>query len=213
MGNTANAHKPLDQWPELSPETAKEFDYMLLVDQSGSMGEASTRLQGRTKWQEVQEFAEQFARYAEQYDDDGITVIKFNSHATVYDGVKATAVHDLFTKNSPNGSTNLAAGLDEAFKKKFSSQKKAIIVVLTDGEPNSEEAVKTSILNAVAKLESDSQLNILLIQVGEDAHAAKFLDMLDNGLTGAKFDCVNTMSEDEAESLSVGQLLFQAANH
>lgn len=213
MGNTATQHKPLEQWPELSPETAKEFDYILLVDQSGSMGEASTRLEGRTKWQEVQEFAEQVARYAEQYDDDGITLIKFNSHATVYDGVKAAVVHDLFTKNSPGGSTNLAAGLEEAFKKKFTSQKKAIILVLTDGEPNSEKEVKASIVNAVGKLESDSQLNILFVQVGEDAHAAKFLDALDNGLTDAKFDCVNTMSEDDAESLSIGQLFFQAINH
>lgn len=213
MGNTAKALKPLDQWPELSPEVAKEFDYILLVDKSGSMGSPSTRLEGKTRWQEVQEFTEQFARYAEQYDDDGLTVISFNSHVTVQDGVKADAVHELFTKEGPGGSTNLAEALDAAWAKKWASPKKAIVVVVTDGEPNSQTAVEQSIIGATNKIESDSQLNVLFIQVGEDPAAAKYLDHLDNSLKGAKWDIVNTMSEDDAESLSIGQLLYQAVNH
>lgn len=213
MGNTATQHKPLDQWPELTAAQATEYDYILLVDQSGSMGEASTRLQGRTKWQEVQEFVEQFARYAEQYDDDGITLIKFNSHASVYDGVKAAQVHDLFTKNSPGGSTNLAAALDEAWKKKAASQKKAIVVCVTDGAPNSTDDVEKALIHATQNISDETQLSYLFVQVGDDAGATKFLDHLDNGLTGAKFDIVNALSEDDAESMTVGQLLFQAINH
>jgi Mg-chelatase subunit ChlD len=213
MGNTAAQHKPLDQWPELTPAQATEFDYILLVDQSGSMGEPSTRLQGKTKWQEVQEFVEQFARYAEQYDDDGITLIKFNSHAAVYDGVKAAQVHELFTKNSPGGSTNLAAALDEAWKKKAASQKKAIVVCVTDGAPNSTDDVEKALIHATQNIADETQLSYLFVQVGEDAGAAKFLDHLDNSLTGAKFDIVNTLSEDDAESMTIGQLLFQAINH
>ncbi len=213
MGNTANAHKPLDQWPELSPEVAKEYDYILLVDKSGSMGSPSTRLENKTRWQEVQEFTEQFARYAEQYDDDGLTLISFNSHVETFDGVKADKVHELFTTQGPSGSTNLADALDAAWAKKWASPKKAIVVVVTDGEPNSQSAVEKSIIGATNKIESDSQLNVLFIQVGEDPAAAKYLDHLDNSLKGAKYDIVNTMSEDEAESLSIGQLLYQAVNH
>ncbi len=213
MGNTANAHKPLDQYPELTPAQATEYDYILCVDQSGSMGDVSTRMQGKTKWQEVQEFVEQFARYAEQYDDDGMTLIKFNSHATVYDGVKADKVHELFTKNQPGGSTNLAAALDEAWKKKSASQKKAIVVIVTDGAPNSTDDVEKSLVTASQGIADDTQLSYLFVQVGNDAGATKFLDHLDNSLKGAKFDIVNTLSEEDAESLSIGQLLFQAVNH
>lgn len=213
MGNTATQHKPLDQWPELTEAQATEYDYILLSDKSGSMGEPSTRMEGKTKWQEVQEFVEQFARYAEKHDDDGLTLITFNSHAEVHDGVKADAVHELFTKNQPGGSTNLAAALDEAWKKKAASGKKAIVVCVTDGAPNSTTDVETALVHATQNIADETQLSYLFVQVGEDTGAAKFLDHLDNNLTGAKFDIVNTLSEDDAESMTIGQLLFQAINH
>lgn len=213
MGNTANAHLNVDQYPELSLEKAKEYDYILLIDQSGSMGEASTKLEGRTKWDEAKEFTEQFARFAETVDDDGITVIKFNSTARSYDGVKADMVHEMFTKNSPGGSTNLAAALEAAWAKKFSASKKAIIVCVTDGAPDSQTAVEKSIVDATQKVEDDSQINLLFVQFGDDQGAAKFLGHLDNGLTGAKYDVVNTLSADVAGTLSASQLLYQAVNH
>lgn len=213
MGNTANAHASVEQYPVLSLEKAKEYDYILLIDQSGSMGEPSTKLEGRTKWDEAKEFTEQFARFAETVDDDGITVIKFNSSASVYDGVKADVVHDMFTKNRPGGSTNLAAALDAAWAKKFASSKKAIIVCVTDGAPDSQTAVEQSIVKATQRIEDDSQINLLVVQFGDDAGAAKFLDHLDNGLAGAKYDVVNAMDSTLAGTLSVEQLLFQAVNH
>lgn len=213
MGNTANAHAPLDQFPALSVEVAKEYDYILLVDKSGSMGYPSTKMEGRTRWQEAQEFTEQFARFAETVDDDGITVIKFSSAATVWDGVKADKVHELFTTGQPGGSTNLAAALDVAWSKKFASNKKAIIVCVTDGAPDSQTAVEKSIIDATKKVEDASQLNVLFVQIGEDKGASDFLDHLDNSLTGAKYDIVNTLSSTDAGSMSMEQLLFQAVNH
>lgn len=177
------------------------------------MGEASTKLEGRTKWDEAKEFTEQFARFAETVDDDGITVIKFNSHAKAYDGVKADMVHDMFTKNSPGGNTNLAEALEAAWAKKFASSKKAIIVCVTDGAPDSTTAVEQSIVKATKKIEDDSQLNLLFVQFGDDKGAAKFLDHLDNGLAGAKYDVVNTLPSDVAGTLTAAQLLYQAVNH
>lgn len=214
MGNTSNAHLAQAQWPELSLETAKEYDYILCVDQSGSMGSPSTRMEGKTRWQEAQEFTEGLARFAETVDDDGLTVIKFNSSINTYDGVKADSVHELFTKNQPSGSTNLAAALDAAFAKKFASSKKAIIFCLTDGEPDSQTAVEKSIIAASNKLENASQINLVFIQIGDDPTVAKFLDHLDNELTGkAKYDIVNSMDRVTAESINMAQLLYQAVNH
>src|SRR4051812_43623997 len=114
----------LETTPELSDTDAKEYDYILLVDQSGSMGDPSEKMEGKSRWEEAQEFTMGFARFAEQHDDDGITLIKFNSHAKVYDNVKADAVRDLFIKNSPGGSTNLAEALQKAIDKKKASSKK-----------------------------------------------------------------------------------------
>lgn len=199
--------------PELSDADAKEFDYILLVDKSGSMGNASDRMEGKTRWEEAQEFTEGFARFAEKHDDDGITLIKFNSTATVYDGVTADKVHELFTTNQPRGSTNLAAALSEVVKKKTASSKKVIAVCITDGTPDSQSDVEKVIVNAANSLSKDEELSFQFIQIGNDPDAAKFLEHLDNELAGkAKFDIVNTLSRVDAESLTVGQMLYRAVN-
>lgn len=198
--------------PAISDSQAKEYDYILVLDKSGSMGEASTTLEGRTRWDEAQEFTESFARFAEKHDDDGITVITFSSSTKIYDGVKADKVHEIFVSCQPGGSTNLAAALDEAFKKKFSSTKAAIIVVMTDGQPDSETSVKNSIITASNKIDKDGDIGIQFVQIGNDPKAAKFLSDLDDNLKGAKFDIVNSLTREEAEKLTIEQILYLAIN-
>lgn len=196
----------------LSDAQASEYDFIILVDKSGSMGERSTSMEGKTRWQEAQEFTESFARYAEQTDDDGITVITFAGHPTVYDGVKADKVHEVFTNCQPGGSTNLAPALEEAFKKKFSANKKALIMVITDGAANDESHVKDSIIAAANKLNADDEIGIQFVQIGNDPSAAKFLNDLDDNLSTAKLDIVNALTREEAEGYSMGQLLWLALN-
>lgn len=196
----------------LSDAQASEYDFIILVDKSGSMGEKSTSMPGKNRWQEAQEFTEGFARYAEKTDDDGITVITFSGAPTIYDGVTADKVHEVFTTCQPGGSTNLAPALNEAFKKKFSSNKKALIMVITDGEANDPSHVKDAITNAANKLTADDEIGIQFVQIGNDPSAAKFLNDLDDNLKGAKFDIVNALTREEAESYSMGQLLWLALN-
>lgn len=198
--------------PAISDSQAKEFHYILVLDKSGSMSEPSTTLEGRTRWDEAQEFTESYARFAESHDDEGLTVVTFSSNPKVYDGVKADKVHEIFTTCQPGGSTNLSGALDAAFKKKFSGTKAALIVVMTDGVPDSESAVKTSIINAANKLEKDGDIGIQFVQIGNDAHATKFLGDLDDNLKGAKFDIVNSLSREEAEKLRIEQMLYLAIN-
>lgn len=209
---TITAATKTEELPVITEGQAKEFDFILVLDKSGSMGDASKILKGRSKWEEAQEFTEQFARFADKVDDDGLTVITFSSHAKVVDGVHADKVHEIFTTQQPGGSTNLTEALNEAFKKKFSSSKAAIILVMTDGVPDDEDGVHKAIVAAAAKCEKDSDIGILFVQVGDDAHAAKFLDGLDNHLDEAKFDIVAAMSADQAGGLTVEQLLWQAIN-
>lgn len=191
---------------------ASEYDFIILVDKSGSMGERSTKMAGKTRWEEAQEFTESFARFAEQTDEDGITVITFSGSPTVYDGVKADKVHEVFTTCRPGGSTNLAPALEEAFKKKFTANKKALIMVVTDGEANDPDKVKSSIIAAANKLNKDDEIGIQFVQIGEDPSAAKFLNDLDDKLSSAKFDIVNALTREEAEGYSMEQLLWLAVN-
>lgn len=199
-------------WPEITVDQAKEYDHIILIDQSGSMGSPSTKMEGKTRWQEAQEFTEQYARFAESVDDDGLTLITFNSKPTVYDGVKSSKVAEVFSTSQPGGSTNLAAALDVAFKKKFASGKNAVLMVLTDGSPDSQSDVKTVITDAANAIERDEQLAVQFVQIGDDAGAAKFLAELDDNLKGAKFDIVNSLTREQAEGYTVTQLLWQALN-
>lgn len=209
----ATAQK-LAESPAMSLEQAKEYDHIILIDQSGSMGEKSTKMEGKTRWEEAAEFTTAYARFAEQVDDDGITVITFNSKATTYDNVTSEKVSELFAGSRPGGSTNLADALESGFKKHFSNSKSSIILVLTDGVPDSQTAVVQSIIAASNKLERDEQLAIQFVQIGDDKGAAEFLRKLDDDLqgAGAKFDIVNALTREEAESITVEQLLYQAVN-
>lgn len=203
-----------DGFPEMTVDQAKEYDHIILVDQSGSMGDPSTKMEGKNRWEEAAEFTTAYARFAEQVDDDGITLILFNSRATVHDSVTADKVKETFSKNRPGGSTNLADALKKAFEKKFAAGKNAIVLVLTDGVPDSQSEVVKAIIDASNKIERDEQLAVQFIQIGDDPGAAKFLQKLDDDLQkeDAKFDIVNTLTREQAESLTVEQLLYQAVN-
>ncbi len=196
----------------ISLQQASEYDHIILIDASGSMDSPSTTMKGATRWKEAQEFAEQYARFAEKADEDGITVITFASSPTIYDGVKADKVHEIFTSQKPSGTTNLTDAMEAAFKKKFASGKKAFITVVTDGEPNDTQGVKDSIINATKKLSRDEEIGIQFIQVGDDAGARRFLEDLDDNLKGAKFDIVNSLTRAEAEAYTIEQLLWLSLN-
>ena len=209
---TSPTAQKLTERQTISVNQAKEYDHIILIDQSGSMGEPSVKMKGKSRWQEAQEFTMGYARFAESVDEDGITVITFNSYSTIYDGVKADKVQEIFTTLRPSGSTNLAGALEDAFRKKFAAGKKAIIMVLTDGEPNSPEAVKEVIVKAANKLEREGDIGIQFIQIGDDSTATRFLNDLDDNLKGAKFDIVNSLTREEAEAYTIEQLLWLAVN-
>ncbi len=209
---SSNAAAQMTPEQVLSDAQASEYDFYILVDKSGSMGEKSIVMPGKTRWEEAQEFTETFARYAEKTDDDGITVITFAGKPTVYDGVTADKVHEVFTTCQPGGSTNLAPALEEVFKKKASAKKKALVMVITDGAANDEAQVKEVITNAANGLNTDDEVGIQFIQIGNDPAASRFLNDLDDNLKGAKFDIVNSLTHEEAEGYSMGQLLWLALN-
>lgn len=200
--------------PKIAAEELKGYDIVVLVDKSGSMGTKSTKMEGKTRWQECAETAVSLARFFEPIDADGLTLITFNSSATVYDNQTADKLEALFKSEQPGGSTNLAAALDKAFEKKFASGKPTLVFVFTDGEPDSRTAAEKAIIDASNKIAVDEDLAIQFVQVGDDAGAAAFLQYLDDGLVakGAKFDIVNTLKREDAESLTVEELCYQALN-
>lgn len=197
----------------MSVKNLADYNIVIAIDKSGSMAEPGVH--ASTRWEEAKEATIAIARKADTFDADGITVIPFAGTHKIYDNANADKVAQIFQENEPNGSTDTAGALKSIFDLYTANPVKPIIVVvITDGEPNDQEAVKKVIRDFAATLtdngEGDTdQAGILFLQVGNDPKATQFLTDLDDNL-GAKFDIVDTKTTDQAEGLTLTDLLLQA---
>lgn len=195
----------------LTAETASEYDFVIGLDASGSMASPSTRYSGKSRWQEAQETIYGLASILGQFDTDGIDIVVFGGGVEVFEGVTADKVASIFAGRSPRGSTPLAEAIQK-IDALNSDGKKAVAIIFTDGEPDDRPAAEAAILAAAGKLENDEDFTILFVQIGNDAGAAKFLAHLDDGLTSAKFDIVDTISAAEADQMEPLDLINKAIN-
>ncbi|MBW4650803.1 MAG: VWA domain-containing protein [Kastovskya adunca ATA6-11-RM4] len=198
----------------------EDRDYTLILDKSGSMS-TPDQPGGKDRWQTAQESTLALARKCEQFDPDGITVYMFSSRFKRYDNVTSDKVAQIFQENDPMGRTDLASVLKDAtdsyFQRKAAGQTKPngeTILVITDGEPDDRKAVMRVIVEASRHMERDEELAISLIQVGSDATATRFLQVLDDDLqgAGAKFDIIDTITLDDMENLTLVEVLVNAVS-
>lgn len=203
--------------PEISTAALSEYEHVVLVDKSGSMGEASKRAPGKTRWQEAQEHISSLLGYLQGIDENGVDVITFSGNATVFPGVKTPEeVAKIFSEVQPKGSTNLAAAIREAEKIRAQNPGRGYFFhVLTDGQPDSEQAAAEAIAASVKTMNKDADLAISFLQIGDDPMATQFLKRLDDDLQKSyklSYDAVNTMTATEADGLSYGQIMHLALN-
>ncbi len=193
--------------------TLSEYDFVVVVDKSGSMGETDMP-GGRSRWEHMQETATAFARDVAAIDSDGIGLVLFSgSSIVVKDGCSVDDVKSVFANNRPSGSTPLHEALTEAFKLAGKSSKKDFIVVFTDGVPDDKAKAADVIKRQSNTQETDDACTVLFVQVGRDAGAAAYLRSLDDDLKGAKFDIVDAVTLDEAEKFaSTAELIVKAIN-
>jgi uncharacterized protein YegL len=200
-------------------EALKDRDYYIVVDKSGSMGETDTPT-GQTRFKYAEESTIAIAKVLEQYDPDGITVIPFAGGFKVYSNTTASKVSDIFKENQPFGGTVLSPPLTACFDDYLANKsagkakaKGAMVVVITDGQPSDDKEVGNVISKFTHKLDSgDDEFGIAMIQIGRDPAATAFLKNLDDNLTSAKFDIVDTKTIDEVETLGLVETLLAALN-
>lgn len=189
-----------------------EFNFIIAIDTSGSMGEPVKAGSKISRWEAVQESAMTLIRDVEQYDDDGLGLVLFGgSKITGFDSVTTDKFREIFATRSPRGSTPLAQALQEAVNLANSGRKPAVIVVFTDGVPDSKSDAVDVITRASNARESDEDLTFLFIQVGDDASAKQYLETLDNDLKGCKFDIVDVKTVDQVDAFdSTAELILNA---
>lgn len=192
-----------------------EFDYVIAVDISGSMGEPVKRGSSKTRWEAMQETALTIAREVEAFDDDGLGMVFFGgANVESHDGVTSQKLRDLFASKSPRGGTPLTEALQAALKLAGKSDKKDFIIVLTDGEPNDRESAIQVICEQAKAQAKDEDLTILFVQVGDDASATRFLEMLDDGLQdryNLPHDIVDVKTVDQVDQFPDAASMIIAA--
>lgn len=196
---------------ETNAAKLSEYDFIIVIDTSGSMGEPVKSGSTTTRWQAVQESAITLIRDVEQIDADGLGMVLFGSSVQSFDQVGVAKARDVFATNSPRGGTPLAEALTQALKLAGKSAKKDFIVVFTDGVPDDQAAAAAVIKNAANSLEKDEDLTILFVQVGDNAEASAYLKTLDDELKDAKFDIVDAKTVAEVDQFPNTQDLILAA--
>lgn len=191
------------------------LDIEFLLDKSGSMGTNRDCPGEKSRWEYAQETTLALAAYAEKHDPDGITVVPFAGSFKVYEGVTAAKVADVFAENQPMGATETGAvlknRLDAYFaRKEAGTAKSLLLLVMTDGKPESQDEVAQAIVEATRKMDRDEEIAIQFVQIGKDAGATKFLQFLDDELVskhGAKFDIVDTVKIADVENFTFADLI------
>lgn len=193
--------------------TLSEYNFIVLVDASASM--STPDCGGRTRWAYMQESLAAFACDLGKLDSDGIDVILFSGAHGVktFPNALPDVVSSLFGTYQPRGSTPLDAALKAAVTLKNKSNKKAFILVATDGAPDDEMTVERIIRDQANSQSEDDECTFCFLQVGHDAHATKYLTHLDDDLKGAKFDIVDAMTIEEAEKFAtITDMVVKAIN-
>lgn len=197
--------------PSSASAKLSEFDIVIAIDTSGSMGEPVKAGSSTTRWQAVQESAMAIIRDTQAIDADGLGLVLFGSSVRSFDGVTADKAREVFAGNGPRGSTPLAEALTAALSLAGKSDKKDLVVVFTDGVPNDRAAAAEVIRKASHAQETDDALTILFIQVGDDAQATAYLKSLDDDIKGCKFDIVDVKTVEQADAFASTSELLVAA--
>lgn len=222
----------------LKKRNLHKYDIEVHTDISGSM--STKDCAGSSRYAHAQGWVSTLVQEAEAFDDDGPTVGFFDDHTKYFENTTFAKVAGVFKTMGPRGSTDTAKlirercgdYLDKRLGVKGTkggwlskgtpdvpadpSVKPRIIVVITDGAPDSQSALEQEIIEVTKRMTAGGltkdDLVITFVQVGYAENAKVFLDRLNNGLEkkGATMDIVGCITCDEAMALPTQKLLEKA---
>ncbi|MGY3803487.1 VWA domain-containing protein [Pigmentibacter ruber] len=194
-------------------------NYVLVIDRSGSMSDSVSSKILASKWDYVKESVSALAKKCYELDKNGIDIYLFNRSFQKFLNITPDNINSIFSDYAPMGGTDFIPVLTEVFNQHFvHSELPTSIIVITDGEPSEgiqgQKALANLIVNVSKKLESDNELGVSFIQVGNDKQATEFLKKLDDDLlsVGAKYDICDTKTFDDLENLPLEKILLDIVN-
>ena len=195
-----------------------EYRVHLCGDISGSMAYPLAKGQGRSRFQAMQELFGAIWSLGRNADGTRKGSIEVDAslfgNGRVIDLGKLEELDDTLV----GGGTPTHAMLQHAYmaanKALAESGKKSIVVVLTDGVPDSQTAVQRTILEQVNNRQAaDEDVTTLLIQLSDDERATTWLQMLDDNLPGARFDAVDAKTWEQVEAAgSIAKVILESVD-
>eukprot|EP01116_Phalansterium_solitarium_P018734 TRINITY_DN5072_c0_g1_i1.p1 TRINITY_DN5072_c0_g1~~TRINITY_DN5072_c0_g1_i1.p1 ORF type:complete len:347 (+),score=130.88 TRINITY_DN5072_c0_g1_i1:158-1198(+) len=185
--------------------------YTMIVDKSGSMQQKE---HGHTRWHDAKRAAEHMATRLEPLTAGGLALWLFStpSRHPRFDGLRsADQVHSVFHHQRPEGSTDLAGVLQQAFEEHFRHRQPEHILVVTDGQPDNKALVVHVLVQNINLLHDENELGLTFMQVGDDHDAAEFLHELQDCITekGARYNVVDCITHHQYCGKSLSAVIDQ----
>jgi hypothetical protein len=182
------------------------YDIVILADDSGSMAMNDGRIE------ELNVVVEKIARVATKFDRDGITVCFLND-TKVHNNQNESSAKDLVKKARYSGRTPIGSVLRNRIidpmvvKAGPQLQKPVLVIVVTDGEPDSKDDVYNALKYAKDYNEKmgTNCVEFEFAQIGNDQAAQKFLYDLDvHPTVGDIVDVTSSYELEEEEFARAG---------
>lgn len=196
-----------------------EYNFIILIDRSGSMGEAENGghslldpdaavMANKLAW--VKNNITTFGDFLRARTSGPITLIPFNSSYTVEVVNSPADLRHVVNNLRPEGGTNLTSALSHAVSLALSENRKQMVVVMTDGMNNIGNLEQTMI--EATRFVPPGQVVVSFIQIGNDVSGIDAVLNLDTGLVakGAKYDMVDAKYFTDVKQHGLKQVLADA---
>lgn len=197
-----------------------EYNFIILIDRSGSMGEAENGghsqfmdpdaavMANKLAW--VKNNITTFADFLRARTSGPVTFIPFNSSYTVEVVNSPADLRYVVNNLKAEGGTNLTSALSHAVSMALAENRKQMIVVMTDGMNNIGNLEQTMI--EATRFVPPGQVVVSFIQIGNDVSGIDAVLNLDTGLVakGAKYDMVDAKYFTDIKQHGLKQVLADA---
>lgn len=191
-----------------------DYNFIVLVDHSGSMKEQVNRVPGSqtgvSKLDWVKSNITTFANFLAGHSKSSVTLIPFNGSFQVISLNSALSVSSEVKRLDAEGGTNLGDPLDEAVHIALSSRKNQMIVVLSDGMSNLGPSLEETIIQATRVVPA-GEVVASFLQIGAGGGEAIIRNLDDNLVNkGASYDMVDAKYFSELEQYGLKRVLADA---
>lgn len=184
-------------------ELNKGDDFIIGLDISGSM-QATDCPGGVSRIAYSIESFKAFAQEAAKWDTDGVSLYAFGARVHSFPDVSADKVDATASALAAlplEGMTRTDQVIKAAYEEhKARKNEQTVLILFTDGAPSDGQAVLNLVAQITNEVKDEREFNISFVTVGDrPADLQAFLQALDDGVPGAKYDIVDVKKLEEVD--------------